>query len=111
MSGFKDILKVHKESREPHVEATPPPSPAPEPAVKQDPSPKPDRKPDKSDEPKKRRGRPSGKRSDSEYCQVTAYIRRETHLGVQVLLLQEGKVRDFSELVEELLTKWVKSRT
>ncbi len=51
----------------------------------------------------------AGKRSDSDYKQVSAYIRRDTHLKVKLALLQEG--REFSELVEELLTEWLASRT
>jgi hypothetical protein len=62
-------------------------------------------------EPTRRVGRPSGKRSDGEHVQVTAYIRRETHLAAKTFLLQEQKGRDFSELVEELLAKWLRSPT
>jgi hypothetical protein len=58
-----------------------------------------------------RLGRPAGKRSDPEYEQVTAYIRRETHKGVKIALLQEGQRREFSELVEDLLSSWLKART
>jgi hypothetical protein len=58
-------------------------------------------------------GRPSapaaGKRSDSDYKQVSAYIRKDTHFKVKLALLQEGG--EFSELVEELLGEWVASRT
>jgi hypothetical protein len=56
------------------------------------------------------RGRPPGKRSDPDFEQVTAYIRRHTHQGVKIALLQEGKGQEFSELVEGLLAKWLKSR-
>jgi hypothetical protein len=52
---------------------------------------------------------PAGKRSDSDYKQVSAYIRRDTHFKVKLALLQEG--REFSELVEELLGEWIASRT
>ena len=57
-----------------------------------------------------RRGRPSGKRSNPEYEQVTAYIRSETYAQTKIALLKEGKRRDFSGLVEELLGEWLKSR-
>ena len=50
-----------------------------------------------------------GKRSDSDYRQVSAYIRKDTHQEVKIALLQEE--REFSELVEELLRDWLKSRT
>ncbi len=58
-----------------------------------------------------RRGRPAGKRSDPDYEQVTAYIKKETHKDVKIGLLQEGQGREFSELVEDLLSKWLKART
>lgn len=49
-------------------------------------------------------GRPKGgRRSNSDYEQVTAYIRRETYTAIKIALLQRGKTRGFSELVEELL--------
>ena len=57
------------------------------------------------------RGRPPGKRNDPDFEQVTAYIRRHTHQGVKIALLQEGKGQEFSELVEDLLAKWLKARS
>ena len=54
---------------------------------------------------------PNGKRSDEGYVQVTAYIQRETHFAVKLSLLNEKKGREFSELVEELLSKWIKARS
>lgn len=54
------------------------------------------------------RGRPPGKRTDPDFAQVTAYIRKTTHRGVKLRLLQEGQGREFSELVEELLAGWLK---
>jgi hypothetical protein len=58
-----------------------------------------------------RRGRPAGKRSDPDYEQTTAYIRKDTHKDVKIALLQEGQGKEFSELVEELLSGWLKTRT
>lgn len=43
-----------------------------------------------------------GKRSNGDYRQVSAYIRKDTHQQVKIALLQEE--REFSELVEELLS-------
>jgi uncharacterized Zn finger protein (UPF0148 family) len=60
-------------------------------------------------EPVRRSAPSAGKRSDSEYKQVSAYIRKDTHFKVKLALLQES--REFSELVEELLGEWVASRT
>ena len=57
------------------------------------------------------RGRPPGKRSDPNFEQVTAYIRKLTHQGVKIALLQEGQGQEFSELVEGLLSKWLEARS
>lgn len=59
---------------------------------------------------KKRGGRPKGKRSDPNYEQVTAYIKKETHQQVKIALLQNGGGQDFSELVDELLVKWLRTQ-
>lgn len=56
-----------------------------------------------------KRGRPPGKRSSSDHEQVTAYIRRDTHLGVKLALLKDGGDQDFSELIEALLAQWLVS--
>ena len=56
------------------------------------------------------RGRPRGKRSDPNFEQVTTYLRKHTHQGVKIALLQEGGGREFSELVEDLLARWLKAR-
>ena len=56
----------------------------------------------------KRIGRPPGKKSDPNYQQVTVYIRKEIHVGAKKHLLDDGK--EFSELVDELVAKWVTSR-
>lgn len=61
-----------------------------------------------------KRGRPKGKRSDSNYEQVTAYIRKDTHTAVKIELLKErqnGQKREFSELIQELLDEWLKWRS
>lgn len=59
--------------------------------------------PSASETPVRRAGRPRGKRSDPNYEQVTAYIRKDTHLAVKIALLQEGQGREFSELLQDLL--------
>jgi hypothetical protein len=88
-SKFKGILERAKERESsPQVEETPPPSPAP-----------------------KKRGRPSGKRSDAEYVQVTAYIHKNTHRDVKIALLKSGDGKDFSDLVDELLADWLETNT
>jgi hypothetical protein len=66
--------------------------------------------------PTKKRGRPSGRRSDPDYTQISAYIPLELLHEVQELLLQERKRKrlrsgvDVSGLVEKLLTDWVKQQ-
>lgn len=56
------------------------------------------------------RGRPKGKRSDPAFEQVTAYIRKETYLHTKMALLQGGNDRDFSQLVEELLSAYLRTQ-
>lgn len=55
-------------------------------------------------------GRPRGKRSDPAFEQITAYIRKDTHRQVKLALLQAGEDQEFSELVEDLLTQWLKEQ-
>ena len=59
----------------------------------------------------KGRGRPPGKRQNPDFEQVTAYIRKQTHQGVKIALLQQGEGQEFSELVERLLAKWLETNT
>ncbi|MBE9196093.1 hypothetical protein IQ219_12430 [Synechocystis sp. LEGE 06083] len=51
-----------------------------------------------------------GKRSDPDYGQVSAYIRKETYRNVKIALLQEAEKRDFSDLVEALLSEWLSNQ-
>lgn len=51
--------------------------------------------------PKKRKS--SGKRTDPDFKQVGAYIKKDTYHKIQKLLLEQPD-KDFSDLVEELLT-------
>jgi hypothetical protein len=53
-------------------------------------------------------GRPKGKRSNPDYEQVTTYIKRDTHMAVKMLLLQEKQSGDFSDLVQHLLEEYLK---
>ena len=50
-----------------------------------------------------------GKSTDPGYVKLTSYIRRETHLAVKKQLLDEEM--ESSELVQELLVTWLKSRS
>ena len=55
-------------------------------------------------QPKRRKS--SGKRTDPDFKQVGAYIRKDTYLQIQRLLLEQPD-KDFSDLVEELLTDYL----
>jgi uncharacterized Rmd1/YagE family protein len=57
---------------------------------------------------KPRRGRPNGKRSDENFRQVTAYVGTETYKKTKMKLLANDNRQEFSELVHELLNKWLK---
>jgi hypothetical protein len=54
-----------------------------------------------------RPGRPKGKRSNPDYEQVTAYIRKGTYKATKRALLDDASERQFSELVQELLEQWL----
>ena len=58
---------------------------------------------------KRGKGRPTGKRTNPDYQQVTVYIPRTLHDQVKITLIQEGR-KEFSELVGELLAKWIEQR-
>ena len=57
-----------------------------------------------SSTPKKRKS--TGKRTDPAYKQVGAYIRKDTYLQIQKLLLDRPD-KDFSDLVQELLNDYL----
>lgn len=52
-------------------------------------------------------GRPPGKRSDPDYKQYSVLLRRQTHRKVSSLLRDREGGQDVSELVEQLLEKWL----
>lgn len=56
------------------------------------------------------RGHAGGKSSHPDYTGTTAYIRKTTHDSVKIALIREGQGREYSELVEELLTSWLDKR-
>jgi hypothetical protein len=94
-SKFKGILDRAKDREiEPEAETVTPPSPAPLATASS-----------------KKRGRPSGKRSDDQFIQITAYIHKETHRDVKIALLKSNADQDFSELVDGLLADWLRLNT
>ena len=50
--------------------------------------------------------RPLAKSADPDYMKFTTYIRKSTHLGVKTRLV--SKKKELSDLVEELLSDWLK---
>jgi hypothetical protein len=111
MSKFKDILKAAKEREGDNIEisstqalgAVEVEETAPEPI-------RPEPQSDSSETQPPKRGRPKGKRSDPDYEQVTAYIKKETYRQSKIALLQQGEVQDFSLLVEQLLSEWLSTQ-
>ena len=67
------------------------------------------RKDAKQDAPPRKVGRPrTGKRSNPDYRQVSAWIRRDTYDRVtKRLFVKEGR-REFSDLVQDLLESWLR---
>lgn len=95
LDGLSNILGTLK--NEP---ATPSPAlPSTLPKIEVDPVP---------DTPKGGKGRPAtGKKSNETYCQTTISIRKETRKRVKQALLDADSGQDVSELVEELLSRWL----
>ncbi len=52
-----------------------------------------------------------GKRSNTEFLQVNVYLRKTTMNKAKIALLQRMDERDFSELMEDLLSSWVSQQT
>ncbi|MFN0085689.1 MAG: hypothetical protein ACKVX9_09900 [Blastocatellia bacterium] len=65
-------------------------------------------KSDHSSPKSRKRGRPPGKRSNPGYSQITAYVRTQTINDVKVELIRRGAKKDASELIEELLSAWLR---
>ncbi len=60
--------------------------------------------------PQAKRGRPKvGKSSNADYTQITAYIRSTTHKNTKIALIEQGGARDMGDLIDELLSEWLKS--
>jgi len=52
-------------------------------------------------------GRGVGRRRDPDYMQASAYVPRKLRRQVERALLNDPGERDYSELIEELLEKWL----
>ena len=108
MSKPSPFKKLFENREEPQPETEQPS----EPVAKEDTS-QPVQQPTPNPEPKKR-GRPAtGKRSDDAWIGRTYYVKRETDLDVEEELLKlrrQGIDIDKSELVDFLMSAWVKWR-
>jgi hypothetical protein len=56
------------------------------------------------------RGRPAGKRSDPEFQPTTVLLRRATKKAAVRKLEDTGAPKDLSDLIERLLTGWIKQK-
>ena len=92
-SKFADILNAANQPEEPAAE------PLPAPAAIEEPPPAP-----------KQGRRKSGKRSDPDYTPVTIYLKKDTYTQVQMRMLEQGRRREVSDLVQDLLAQWLESR-
>ena len=62
-------------------------------------------------EPPRSVGRPkTGKRSNPDYQQVSAWVRKDTYEQVTTRLFVKEKRREFSDLVQALLVDWLRTR-
>ncbi|BAZ47348.1 hypothetical protein NIES4102_43940 (plasmid) [Chondrocystis sp. NIES-4102] len=87
---FDDVLKGAKASKKNQSEELRPQS-----------------SPSKIDPPQERKPRASqGKRTNPDFKQVGAYVRKDTYLQIQRLLLEQPD-KDFSDLVQELLSTYL----
>ena len=55
-------------------------------------------------------GRPPGKRSDPEWKQYSLLLRKQTHRKIDAILREDEDGPDMSELVQQLLEKWLRER-
>jgi hypothetical protein len=104
MGKYKGLLEDIKERQAgpPAGDEPAPPSPAPPVVASESP---------KQAPAKRKPGRPKvGKSSNPDFEQVTAYVEKTVHRSVKKALLDMQDM-DFSDLVNDLLKKWVKSRT
>lgn len=108
MSKFANIFEqVQEEQRTQEAAARPPERRQRKPVATLAIPPVPAPQTSRAAEPR-RRGRPTGKHSDPDYVQTTAYIRRSTRRDVKKVLLDQE--REYSELIEELLLGWLKKQ-
>lgn len=60
--------------------------------------------------PSRGKGRPPGKRSDPDYQPTTVLLRKQTKKMANRLLEDTDTGQDLSELIEQLLTEWIRQQ-
>lgn len=60
--------------------------------------------------PVRGKGRPPGKRSDPDYQPTTVLLRQQTKKMANRLLEDGSTGQDLSELIEQLLTEWIRQQ-
>jgi hypothetical protein len=60
--------------------------------------------------PPRGKGRPPGKRSDPDYQHTTVLLRKQTKKTANRLLEDADTGQDLSELIEQLLTEWIRQQ-
>ena len=61
-------------------------------------------------EPMRGKGRPPGKRSDPDYQPTTVLLRKHTKKTAARMLEDTDSVQDLSDLIEQLLTEWIRKQ-
>lgn len=61
-------------------------------------------------DPQKKVKRKVGKRSNPDFTQAPAFIRKSTHQQVKIHLITDPDFNDYSELVEALLVQWLEGK-
>jgi hypothetical protein len=114
---FSDIIAAHKqrkdegpEQQDAPAEVPASPEPAPPPA-KAKPARQTKPTPPSVEQPRKV-GRPAvGKRGNPDYTQVSVLLNKARYTQARIALLQAGGAKDMSDLVDELLSNWLKKNT
>jgi hypothetical protein len=61
--------------------------------------------------PPRGKGRPPGKRSDPDYQHTTVLLRKQTKKTANRLLEDADTGQDLSELIEQLLSEWIRQQS
>jgi hypothetical protein len=108
-SKFSGLLQSRAKGREVGPESDTPEAAPAAPVAPAAEAPPPSPAPLGAPSPKRRGPKPSGKRSDASYEQTTIYIRKDLKKAVRQSLLSADDERDLSDLLEDLLSDWVKT--